>query len=555
MNSKLYQAARDGNTDLLSEIQEEDALKALTPHKNTALHIAITYGHTKFAQHILGKCPSLVFEMNHEGNTPLHLAARGGHPGLVKQMVDEYHLREGNDVEAQVRGELDDEAPQLPIKASLWAMRNSENDTALHEALRNGHTEVGLQLLELDWKILQYINKADETPAYLAARHGLLEVVEKMVSGKFLSYSLQGPEVPTPLHAAVVGNHTGIVKLLLEKTPELIPQVDSSGKNALHFAAELNYIEIIKLLLEEDIALGYAIDNKGLSPLLIATEKGHNRAVDMILNYCPLSVELLDPSGKNALHLATTYNNFFTVGKILRKREVKVLINGRDNEGNTPMHLASEKSLLPIVMLLSTVKGVDLMAINKDGLTAQYIESNTGILFRQQMIRWYLWHRGVGGFSRPKPRSKRAPPSRKQLMGIAQNLSVVGTLLAAVTFAAAFTMPGGYENEGPRQGMPLLLGRTDFDYKDNFICFLIWDIAAAFSSAAATLFLVRGMFGDDDETLNSVINRSWYLLLFAFSATTLAFIFALDAVLPYGPLRIFGVATLLTLTFAFFCFL
>ncbi|KAL7163129.1 hypothetical protein ACSBR2_039263 [Camellia fascicularis] len=35
---------------------------------------------------------------------------------------------------------------------------------------------------------------------------------------------------------------------------------------------------------------------------------------------------------------------------------------------------------------------------------------------------------------------------------------IVATLIATVTFAAGFTMPGGYDgNQGPQQGMPVLL--------------------------------------------------------------------------------------------------
>ncbi|GMP77274.1 hypothetical protein CsSME_00033597 [Camellia sinensis var. sinensis] len=45
----------------------------------------------------------------------------------------------------------------------------------------------------------------------------------------------------------------------------------------------------------------------------------------------------------------------------------------------------------------------------------------------------------------------------------AQTHLIVATLIATVTFAAGFTMPGGYDgNQGPEQGMPVLLRAAAF---------------------------------------------------------------------------------------------
>ncbi|KAL3742726.1 hypothetical protein ACJRO7_018095 [Eucalyptus globulus] len=39
---------------------------------------------------------------------------------------------------------------------------------------------------------------------------------------------------------------------------------------------------------------------------------------------------------------------------------------------------------------------------------------------------------------------------------------LVAVLIATVTFAAAFTIPGGYNNDGPSQGMATLVGSAAF---------------------------------------------------------------------------------------------
>ncbi|CAL9030922.1 unnamed protein product, partial [Prunus brigantina] len=55
-------------------------------------------------------------------------------------------------------------------------------------------------------------------------------------------------------------------------------------------------------------------------------------------------------------------------------------------------------------------------------------------------------------------------------------LFVVATLFATVTFAAAFTMPGGYNNSGPNEGMATLLTKYMFQ------AFVIFNTIAMYSA-------------------------------------------------------------------------
>ncbi|KAI3850577.1 hypothetical protein MKX03_016004 [Papaver bracteatum] len=50
---------------------------------------------------------------------------------------------------------------------------------------------------------------------------------------------------------------------------------------------------------------------------------------------------------------------------------------------------------------------------------------------------------------------------------MSQNHMVVVTLIAAVAFAAGFTLPGGYRNDGPEEGM------TTLAKKSSFIAFMV----------------------------------------------------------------------------------
>ncbi|ONK74865.1 uncharacterized protein A4U43_C03F10920 [Asparagus officinalis] len=81
---------------------------------------------------------------------------------------------------------------------------------------------------------------------------------------------------------------------------------------------------------------------------------------------------------------------------------------------------------------------------------------------------------------------------------LANNLAIVAVLIATVTFAAAFTMPGGYENDGPNRGMAILAKKAVFK------AFLISDAIAMVSSIIVTCLLIYTGSFDHDVRLHSI---------------------------------------------------
>lgn len=70
------------------------------------------------------------------------------------------------------------------------------------------------------------------------------------------------------------------------------------------------------------------------------------------------------------------------------------------------------------------------------------------------------------------------------------NLLLVSTLVATVTFAAGFTVPGGYKNSGRDEGMATLV--TDWPFKTFLICNTI----AMYSSITGAISLLWAQTGD-----------------------------------------------------------
>ncbi|KAJ4800557.1 Ankyrin repeat family protein [Rhynchospora pubera] len=98
----------------------------------------------------------------------------------------------------------------------------------------------------------------------------------------------------------------------------------------------------------------------------------------------------------------------------------------------------------------------------------------------------------------------------------ATNTSLVAALLATITFAAAFTLPGGFSNDPSDAGLPI------FARKAAFQVFLISDTIAMCSSLAVAFLCVLTTWEDLEFLLNYRKTTS-PLMWCAYAATSLAF--------------------------------
>lgn len=95
---------------------------------------------------------------------------------------------------------------------------------------------------------------------------------------------------------------------------------------------------------------------------------------------------------------------------------------------------------------------------------------------------------------------------------------LVASFVATVTFAAGLTMPGGYRNSDPNQGMANMLTEVKFQE------FVIFDSLALYSSVIVAVMLIWAQLGDRNSmhvTLKSalpLLGISLVMMLLAFMA-------------------------------------
>jgi ankyrin repeat protein len=97
--------------------------------------------------------------------------------------------------------------------------------------------------------------------------------------------------------------------------------------------------------------------------------------VKKLLEYCPDPTEMLDTHERNILHIASNCGKYEVVRYILQSDQVLKLdknhkmVNQKDSEGNTPLHLAAKSCHPKIVFYLTWDKRVDLDVINQNNET------------------------------------------------------------------------------------------------------------------------------------------------------------------------------------------
>ncbi|KIW86091.1 hypothetical protein Z517_01485 [Fonsecaea pedrosoi CBS 271.37] len=178
----------------------------------------------------------------------------------------------------------------------------------------------------------------DKFAIHEAAREGKTQVVESLLNANPKLASLRDQDDRLPLHWAIAFAHLDIVKLLTA-TRSFDPDAqDGSGWTPLAMAASLkdnSGLPIIDLLLSKDADPKIAT-NTGVTPLHLAVSKNNLDVCKTLLKH-GASARVKDKRGQLPLHRAAAVGSVPVVKLLL---ENKSPINATDMDGLTPLHHA-----------------------------------------------------------------------------------------------------------------------------------------------------------------------------------------------------------------------
>ncbi|MBA0737457.1 hypothetical protein Gogos_010921 [Gossypium gossypioides] len=381
MDPKLHEALITGGTDALheftSESDSDSAFLQVTTEEDNILHLAAKYNQNRMAEEMITTFPtlvSLVNQKNSKGDTPLHVTARSGSFETAQILVN---CANSGEIEARQRA---------------TRIVNMVNDTALHDAVRNGHLPIAELLIREDPELPDLTNDAGESPLFIAVDKKHVDIAEIILQVARV-FSFAGRNSMNVLHAAVIRSQDEVLRIssYMVKLPnpmnyltnmsfKLAFKLASFGPSAFIQAASQNHtfrahfgaVDIFKVFLDHiDSSTARKRDKQGMTVIHIAAREGEVTTRKELAYKLPEIWDLQDNKGQPAFHLAVERGKLDCVKFILAtKLSHYGLINQKDNEGNTALHLATMhgKNQQIFELLIKDCR-VDKSARNMEGFT------------------------------------------------------------------------------------------------------------------------------------------------------------------------------------------
>ncbi|TVU26039.1 hypothetical protein EJB05_28566, partial [Eragrostis curvula] len=518
MDRRLLIAAISGDAELMERLASDNpsVLLGTTPQRNTCLHISSVHGHELFCRRILELDRSLLTAINSNGETPLLAAVTSGHLPLASLFLEI--------------------CLQQNLSAAVLT-QDGEGFNALHHAIRSGHTDLAWDLIQAEPALSRAVNKYNESPMFIAVMRGFTDIVEKLLNTPDSANA--GACGYNALHAAVKRGNSVIAKMIIERRPALAREENSMNHTPMNLAVIWNKVDVIRVLLEHDWSLGYTISRKGAPLLFAAAYRGHIGAAKELLSHCP-DTPYSAANGRTCLHEAVCQGQVEFVKFILGYPQFQNLINMRDKDQKTALHHAVKSCNPNVVAALLVHRNIDLTMLASNSRAATWELHD--VFKYAKTINWnevymrmlkadpddatslYNLHLRANETVTDEARNG----IRSLTQTYTSSTSLVAILIATITFAAAFTLPGGYSNDTESQGLPVMARKLAFQ------AFLISDTLAMCSSLAVAFICVTARWEDLKFLLyyKSVTRK---LMWFAYMVTTTAFATGLYTVLAQSP--------------------
>ena len=366
----------------------------------TPLHHACIKGHLDMVRMLIVVFKADVNCADSIGKTPLQYACNRGHLDMGRMLIVEFKA-DVNHVDsigwtplqyACIKGQLD--IVKMLIVESKTNVDSADSDgrTPLHHACNKGNLDM-VKMLIAEFKAdVICADSTGWTPLHHACREGHLGV-SRMLTAEFKAdVNCADSNGWTPLHYACSKGHLDMVKMLIAEFKADVNCANSKGWTPLHHACSIGHLDMVGMLIvKADVNCA---DSKGWTPLHHACCEGHLDIVRMLI----VEFKAIVVKNTTPLHVAASHGKEEVVLGLIRgfgcgtKASPLVV----DDDGNTPLHLASSNGHSGCVQVLLQLNAPILMR-NESGKTSRDVATGEAKVlldeyFRVNKDKLYLYY-------------------------------------------------------------------------------------------------------------------------------------------------------------------
>ncbi|EIT74719.1 proteasome regulatory particle subunit [Aspergillus flavus] len=228
----------------------------------------------------------------------------------------------------------------------------------LHEAAREGRTQVAESLLNANPKLANVKDDDERLPIHWAVAYNRLPIVELLVATKHFDPDVEDGSGWTPLMiAASLKNAEGdpIIDLLLKKGADVNAK-SNSGQNALHFATSKANLSTVRTLIANKCSARVK-DKRGQLALHRAAAIGSSPIIKVLLQDGKSPVNATDMDGLTALHHAISEGHGEAAITLLK---AGAETDKKDADGNLAIDMAPDTSVRTYIRQTAEMEGIEI---------------------------------------------------------------------------------------------------------------------------------------------------------------------------------------------------
>ncbi|KAF8038504.1 hypothetical protein BT93_B1144 [Corymbia citriodora subsp. variegata] len=495
----LVRAAFKGDWEFATRFFEQDAASKtakITSRSETLLHVAVLSAQDQFLENLvelLSVYPEALEEVDRGGRTALHNAVLCGRIRMVKALVrSNLKLTQIADNDGRVPLAISAREASKRKEIAWFLARSTTDDGPSHPFSSPSAIEI---IIDLTWAghhdIVLYLvgryphlitKKIELNGTHCSILYMLVRTRSHFPSGTRLNIleALIYKCMPVDLSYKPTDKNSDPVLQILRRSLWNVAKIGVPIIKRVH-EVKLRHMAAIELAKQFCIAISYMniieiIHFFQMENLLFqATTKGINELVKCCIQFFPELIWIL-PYGKRLINHAVAYRQERTLGLFLK------------------VNSTNELSLFTMPTLQESRNMMSAATQYKP--TINPLTNVAGAAFKMQ--RELQWYKAVEELVIPCARTGKVNyktywqifvENHKELLkngekwakDTSNSCMLISTLIATVLFAAAFTVPGGNDNN---TRIPLLLGQN------SLLIFTISDALGLFSSVTAILLFL-----------------------------------------------------------------